>query len=278
MKKKNAFTLIELLAIIVILAIIAVITVPIILNIIEESSKGAAKDSAYGFKDAVSKYYIQQLSANDKLELNDTYTVTNGTLSGGDFGDEEITSLPIPVSGTIPTSGSLTYENNVLKSGCLVVGDYAVTFNEGGTVSTEKGECSSTIAGCPGHGCKFIYNTTNSYAIEGSNDANNYSTDMPTEQDGLTDDYTTLIGTGGHPFFLGLIASTTNPKKIGRAFACGIEKDSNNNDVLFCLEGYDTSKWSADANVGIINAIYPSCYFILVILYMILQHLNLIGL
>ena len=50
MKKKNAFTLIELLAIIVILAIIAVITVPIILNIIENSRKGAAKDSAYGYK------------------------------------------------------------------------------------------------------------------------------------------------------------------------------------------------------------------------------------
>ena len=49
-KKKNAFTLIELLAIIVILAIIALITVPIILNIIENSRKGAAQDSAYGYK------------------------------------------------------------------------------------------------------------------------------------------------------------------------------------------------------------------------------------
>ena len=38
--KLNAFTLIELLAIIVILAIIAVITVPIILNIIDNSRRG----------------------------------------------------------------------------------------------------------------------------------------------------------------------------------------------------------------------------------------------
>ena len=51
MRKKNGFTLIELLAIIVILAIIAVITVPIILNIIDNSRRGAAKDSAYGYKD-----------------------------------------------------------------------------------------------------------------------------------------------------------------------------------------------------------------------------------
>ena len=55
MKRKNAFTLIELLAIIVILAVIAVITVPIILNIIENSKKGAIADSAYGYKSAVDK-------------------------------------------------------------------------------------------------------------------------------------------------------------------------------------------------------------------------------
>ena len=45
--KKKGFTLIELLAIIVILAIIAVITVPIILNIIENSRKGAAIDRCH---------------------------------------------------------------------------------------------------------------------------------------------------------------------------------------------------------------------------------------
>ena len=53
----KAFTLIELLAIIVILAIIAVITVPIILNIIDNSKKGAAIDSAYGYKKAINQYY-----------------------------------------------------------------------------------------------------------------------------------------------------------------------------------------------------------------------------
>ena len=268
-KKKNAFTLIELLAIIVILAIIAVITVPIILNIIENSRKGAATDSAYGYKDAINKYYVQELSYNNQLKLNDTYTVTNGTLSGGDFGDEEITSLPIAVSGTVPTSGSLTYSNNVLTEGWLVIGDYRVTFNENGTVTTIKNSGSSsneqgnggqsssvpTIASCPG--CKFIY-TLDAYAIVGSSDEAYYSSDMPTEDNGLTNDYTTLIGEGGHPYFLGLIESTTNPGKIGRAFACGIE-----NDTPFCLEGYDPSKYSDDDsdddNVGILNTIFPEC-------------------
>ena len=142
MNKKKGFTLIELLAIIVILAIIAVITVPIILNIIEESKKGAAKDSAYGYKDSVNKYYTQQLLNNKNLKLNDTYTVTNGTLSGGDFGDSNVTSLPIQVSGIVPTSGSLTYSNNNLTEGCLVVGEYAVTFSDEKISNITKGECA----------------------------------------------------------------------------------------------------------------------------------------
>ena len=143
MKRKNGFTLIELLAIIVILAIIAVITVPIILGIIDDAQVNAAKDSAYGFKDSVNKYYAQQLLSNQSLKLNDTYTVTNGTLSDGDFGDSNIKSLPIQVSGKVPTSGTLTYSNNVLTSGCLVIGDYAVTFSGENVTNTTKGVCSS---------------------------------------------------------------------------------------------------------------------------------------
>ena len=142
MKKKNAFTLIELLAIIVILAIIAVITVPIILNIIENSRKGAAQDSAYGFKDSVNKYYVGELSKNlDYGVLNGEYTVTNGILTKTGTSDV----LNIETDGTKPTSGSLTYENNVLTGGCLVIDDYAVTFGSNGSVlSTNKGTCQSS--------------------------------------------------------------------------------------------------------------------------------------
>ena len=139
MKKKNAFTLIELLAIIVILAIIAVITVPIILNIIENSKKGAVTDSAYGFKDAVNKYYLSELSKNpDLAKLNGEYTVTNGKLTKTGTSEE----INVETEGTKPTSGTLTYENNVLKSGCIVMEGYAVTFN-GNETSTVKGTCSS---------------------------------------------------------------------------------------------------------------------------------------
>lgn len=134
MKKKNGFTLIELLAIIVILAIIAVITVPIILNIIETSKQGAAKDSAYGYKDSISNWYISKLSNNQNFKLDGTYTVADGKLN-----NEEI-----PISGDKPSSGYMTYKNNVLTKGCLVIDDYAVTFNNGDVLKAEKGNCSSS--------------------------------------------------------------------------------------------------------------------------------------
>ena len=50
---KNAFTLIELLAVIVILAIITLIATPIVINIIEDSKQSSVLRSAKFYLDAV---------------------------------------------------------------------------------------------------------------------------------------------------------------------------------------------------------------------------------
>jgi len=239
MKRKNkAFTLIELLAIIVILAIIAVITVPIILNIIENSRKGAATDSAYGYKDAVNKYYVTELSDNNNLKLDGEYTVNAGILNGSGISNKDI-----PVSGTIPSSGTLTYENGVFKSGCLVIGDYAVTFNTDETTSTEKGECSPsvpTIETCPG--CVFTY-TKDIWHYSGT------PTTLTSTQ--YKENYEDVISESGKNHFFGLKLNASGT--IERAFSCGVE-----NGTPFCLEGTtDGSKYSD--NIGIINTMFPSC-------------------
>ena len=147
--KKNAFTLIELLAIIVILAIIAVITIPILLNVIENSRKGTATDSAYGYKDSVNKAYIAELQNHNKLKLDGTYTVkSDGSLEPTEdnefgFGDSEYgNSLDVAVSGTIPSSGKLRYSNNVLNAGCVVIGEYEIIFTDSKITDTKKGDCS----------------------------------------------------------------------------------------------------------------------------------------
>lgn len=50
---KKGFTLIELLASIVIIAVVTLITIPIILNVIEESKKKSYEESAKGYVEVI---------------------------------------------------------------------------------------------------------------------------------------------------------------------------------------------------------------------------------
>ena len=128
--KKNAFTLIELLAIIVILAIIAVITVPIILNIIENARKGAAQDSAYGYKDAISKYYVTKLSEDPNYNMSGTYTT------------DELKTIGVSVSGIEPSEGWVKIEKGEIIDYSLKFDDYVVNLNE----TTKNGEIETSPA------------------------------------------------------------------------------------------------------------------------------------
>ena len=124
--KKRAFTLIELLAIIVILAIIAVITVPIILNIIDNSKKGAVIDSAYGYKDAIQNYYMSKSTNNASEEVpTGTYDVYN---------------LPedFKVSGETPTDGWIQFEKGKVVAYSLQFSDYVVTKEANSDPTAEK--------------------------------------------------------------------------------------------------------------------------------------------
>ena len=134
--KKNGFTLIELLAIIVILAIIAVITVPIILNIIENSKKGAITDSAYGYRDSINKYYVSNLHNDPHNVFNGVYTIN----SDGNLEQNGETYI-IQVLGQKPNNGYLEYSNNAVKNGCIGIDGYKVIIGNGITETAIKGEC-----------------------------------------------------------------------------------------------------------------------------------------
>jgi len=134
-KRKNGFTLIELLAIIVILAIIAVITVPIILNIIENARRGAAIDSAYNYKDAINKYYLEELSKNTSYKFpNGVYDVDNGALKKG------TDTLDIAVSGASPSNGWVKAKNGEITSYSIVIGDYTVTMSNDEVTAIKNGD------------------------------------------------------------------------------------------------------------------------------------------
>ena len=129
MRNKKGFTLIELLAIIVILAVIAVITVPIILNIIDNSKKGAITDSAYGYKDALQKYNMTMIARNSESQgLKGSYTVS------------ELKNLELEVSGREPNDGVVLLDEEGI-SGCLNFDEYVTFLYNNQVINTSKGNC-----------------------------------------------------------------------------------------------------------------------------------------
>ena len=125
MKEKNkGFTLVELLAVIVILALIALIATPIILNVINDAKKQAAKDSAYGYMDAVEKYIVSS-------ELEDE-SIQDGIYSVEDLNKK------ISVKGSTPDNGTIKIESKTVKRYDIGIDGYAVSNGEVKKVSTTK--------------------------------------------------------------------------------------------------------------------------------------------
>ena len=136
MKNKKGFTLIELLAVIVILAIIALIVTPLVLNTIEKSRKNSAKDSMYGYVEA-----IESQNALYQLDSTKYQEVTSG----------DVTSInsKIKVKGSKPTSGTVTIEKGTVTSATLCVNGYTVTYNGKEVTNTEKGCNKSSSSSSP---------------------------------------------------------------------------------------------------------------------------------
>ena len=126
MKEKNkGFTLVELLAVIVILALIALIATPIILNVINDAKKQAAKDSAYGYMDAVEKYIVSS-ELEDKSIKDGTYRV------------EELNNMGVSVKGSTPDNGNIEIKNSSVKSYDIGIDGYVVRNGKVDKVSTTK--------------------------------------------------------------------------------------------------------------------------------------------
>jgi len=111
--KKNGFTLIELLAVIIILAIVALIATPIILDVVEDAKKSAAKSEAQMIVSGINNYCA---TAEMKAQLDDTYTdicddgvtaaevatmvnLGNATVSDVEFSNGAVTAITIVSNG-----------------------------------------------------------------------------------------------------------------------------------------------------------------------------------
>lgn len=136
---KKGFTLVELLAVIVILAIIALIATPIILNVIDNAKEGAAKNSAYGYIDALEKANAQAILSDSEVTLlSGTYTTSDGG-KVVTYGSDK--SMNVNFKGDAPTDGgTLTYKNGKLTGGSITVSGKVFSVTSAGelTKSTSK--------------------------------------------------------------------------------------------------------------------------------------------
>lgn len=128
MKTKKGFTLIELLAVIVILAIIALIATPIIMGVIDDAQKGADRETANRYLDAVEYQISLELVSNPTADLTSIRSKYLTTVHGS------------IVSGKKPTSVSLIIdENGVIGTGSIVkVGSTVFTVQADGSLSASN--------------------------------------------------------------------------------------------------------------------------------------------
>ena len=93
MKKRNGFTLVELLAVIVILAIILVIAVPQILDVVTTARIGSMESSVKMIAAAAEKEFaLREVTEEDKFTAGSSEAcATFVTLSSTDYGDCTVT-------------------------------------------------------------------------------------------------------------------------------------------------------------------------------------------
>ena len=116
-QNRKGFTLIELLAVIVILAIILLIATPTVLNLIEDARRGAARNSAMGYIDALEKHIMAE-----QLKDNNAYLNTTLGMDDRDF---------VEIRGEKPNGLSLSIDSGVVTSGTIKFGEYEFTVTNG---------------------------------------------------------------------------------------------------------------------------------------------------
>ena len=164
MKKKNAFTLVELLAVIVILAVILVIAVPQVLDVIESSKKGSIESTVKLIANTAEKKYAEMLingetvtntlNCNEVVELS-TNDYSNCTVSFDSTGKASVTVTGIGkfegytcTNGTKEnancTKGEVSSTNNMIS---YIENLYNTAASENGLVKDDTDDQNIRYAG-----------------------------------------------------------------------------------------------------------------------------------
>ena len=121
MKKKNAFTLVELLAVIVLLAIVSVLIIPKVSQAIKDSRKSANEISANGLLRTATSYYLETKTGHRRF---------SGCVY--DFSLASTTCRSLKIDGDIPSEGKMTITSDGYIALAVKFGDspcYLKTFD-----------------------------------------------------------------------------------------------------------------------------------------------------
>lgn len=138
-KKKNysshSFFKVELLVIILAIVLIVVVSFPKLKKFVFNVRLESALDSAYEYSESVSNFFVSHLVFDDSFKLNGFYKVSDGNL----IDDGKVYN--ISMAGNVPSGGYLNYENNILKQGCLIVGNYYIMIENGKFINVSSDDC-----------------------------------------------------------------------------------------------------------------------------------------
>jgi hypothetical protein len=109
-------------------------------GVILDIKMSSAVDSVNSYKESIENYYVSRLLYDDSFKLDGVYKIDEGSLV------DDYDTYNIMVTGNVPSSGYLSYQNNVLKDGCVVVGNYSVVVSDGNVLSAQLGSCDSYVA------------------------------------------------------------------------------------------------------------------------------------
>ena len=203
--KKKGFTLIELLAVIVILAIIALIATPIILNMINNARKSAAKSSAYG--------YIEAIDSNNGFadaEVEGYTKIVDGTY--------DVSEISVRMKGKAPEGGEITITQGKVTNADICMNGYKVEY-EVGKEAEVKGKCVPVK--------NITVDNFNTDSITWEDIKNAYVND-PTSLNSVMDAgitrNVTVTGYGTHPVRIVNTTPCSDPTRVSLASktACGL--------------------------------------------------------
>ena len=129
--KENAFTLIELLAVIIILAIVALIATPIILNVIEDARISAGKSEANMILGGINNYCA---SEEMKYQLDNSYErICTSSMDKDD--------IPTMVNLGNATINEIVYDGEKLTTLVITSNKHKFTLCPSGTFAMDDEEC-----------------------------------------------------------------------------------------------------------------------------------------